>query len=235
MASKNFELDNGLVVTIQKRRTNRNLRLSITPAGLVRVTIPAWAPYKAGLEFAKSRAAWIAAQHTPPALLRHGQPVGKAHHLEFLPKAGLKKPTGRIQLTAVVISYPEQLGINDEDVQKAAREACVRALRSQAEALLPQRLALLAEQHGFRYNSVSIKRLKGRWGSCDHQANIVLNLFLMQLPWDLIDYVLLHELTHTRILRHGPDFWAAMKVLRSDARELKKALRNHQPVVQSVA
>jgi len=235
MASKDFELNSGLIVTVQKRRANRNLRLSITPAGLIRVTIPSWVPYKAGLEFARSREAWITAQHMPPALLLNGQPVGKAHHLKFVPKAGLSKSSGRVQSSTVAVTYPEKLDIDDEGVQKAAREACIRALRSQAEALLPQRLALLAAQHGFEYNSVSVKRLKGRWGSCDHQANIVLNLFLMQLPWDLIDYVLLHELTHTRILMHGPDFWAAMRTLRSDAPELKKALKNHQPIVQSVS
>src|SRR5690606_36436720 len=96
-------------------------------------------------------------------------------------------------------------------VQKAAQAAAIRALRKEAETLLPQRLRTLAEQTGFTYNSVAVKQPKSRWGSCSHQKHITLNLFLMQLPWRLIDYVLLHELTHTKVMRHGPPFWAELE------------------------
>jgi hypothetical protein len=89
----------------------------------------------------------------------------------------------------------------------------------------------LAQKHGFEYSSVSVKRLKGRWGSCDQHQNIVLNLYLMQLPWELIDYVLLHELTHTRILRHGPDFWAAMQRVLPNVKAIRKEMKQHQPVL----
>ncbi len=106
-------------------------------------------------------------------------------------------------------------------------------MRLQAEQLLPNRLASLAGTHGFEYGSISVKQLKGRWGSCDHQKNITLNLFLMQLPWELIDYVLLHELTHTNILRHGPDFWRAMEAVLPAVKNARKTLRAYQPVLYS--
>jgi predicted metal-dependent hydrolase len=73
--------------------------------------------------------------------------------------------------------------------------------------------------------------MKSRWGSCDQHRNIVLNLFLIQLPWEQIDYVLLHELTHTEVLRHGPDFWRAMERVLSDVKQLRKAVRSAQPRV----
>jgi hypothetical protein len=56
----------------------------------------------------------------------------------------------------------------------------------------------------------------------------------MQLPWQLIDYVLLHELTHTTILRHGPDFWRALEAVLPNARVLKKAMREYQPILGTV-
>jgi len=49
--------------------------------------------------------------------------------------------------------------------------------------LLPQRLQAFATQTGFSYRSVSVKQLKSRWGSCNTEKEITLNLFLMQLPW----------------------------------------------------
>ncbi len=230
MPSKDFMLDD-LVVTVYKRKSSRNLRLSITPTGKVRVSIPAWAPYGAGLKFAASRQAWIREQQSPQKLLVDGQAIGKAHHLHFIIKDSATKVSTRVNSTTVIVNCPPALTPSSNEAQEAAREACVRALRAQAEQLLPQRLASLASSHDFNYKSVSVKRLKSRWGSCDHETNIVLNLFLMQLPWELIDYVLLHELTHTNILRHGKDFWQAMSEVLPKTKELKKNLREHQPVL----
>jgi predicted metal-dependent hydrolase len=234
MPSKDFIIDGNLAVTVYKRKASRHLRLTIAPSGQVRVSIPAWAPYRTGLDFAKARQAWIQEQRVTIKVLRPGQPVGKAHHLQFVEKPGITKPASRLADTTITISYPLGEKFGSPAVQQVAREACIRALRRQAEQLLPQRLARLAEAHGFSYASVSVKRLKGRWGSCDQHGHIVLNLFLMQLPWDLIDYVLLHELTHTRILRHGPVFWQAMAEVLPDTPALKKSLKNHQPIVEAI-
>lgn len=227
-------LDGDVPVSIYKRRASRSLRLSISPAGEVRVSIPSWAPYSAGLNFARSKYDWIVSQRKPRQLLAEGQPVGKAHHLRFAAKPGLARPSGRVVPGAVLVSYPPELTVDDPTVQKAARDASIRALRAQAKQLLPQRLAKLAETHGFSYASVTIKQLKSRWGSCDQDKAIVLNLFLMQLPWEYIDYVLLHELMHTRIMRHGPGFWEAMTELQPDSKALRKRLHEYQPVLDSV-
>ncbi len=231
MAHKSFTLDDDLLVTVYKRRGNRNLRLSIAANGTVRVSIPAWAPYRVGIEFARSRRAWITAQQQPQIQLQHGQPVGKAHHLHLLADPAVTRITSRVAGNAVTIRHPSKLPASDQAVQAAAQRACIRALRSQAEQLLPQRLQALAASHGFSYSMVSVKRLKGRWGSCDQHQNIVLNLFLMQLPWELIDYVLLHELLHTRVMRHGPDFWKVMATLTPHVKQLRQQLRQQQPVL----
>jgi hypothetical protein len=114
-------------------------------------------------------------------------------------------------------------------VQKAARSVSIRALRREAEELLPQRLQSLAKAHDFTYGSVAIRQLKGRWGSCSQHSDITLNLFLMQLPWELIDYVILHELTHTKVMRHGPPFWSELEKYAPNARQLRKAILTHRP------
>lgn len=233
MPYKRFILDDDVPVNIYKRRGNRNLRLTIAASGEVRVTIPAWAPYSAGVAFARSREAWIREQRRPANLLADGQPVGKAHHLRFIAKTDVAKAASRVVSGAVIITYPAALLPEDPAVQQAAHKGSVRALRAQAEQLLPQRLAALAAQHGFDYGSVSIKLLKSRWGSCDQHKNIVLNLFLMQLPWEFIDYVLLHELVHTRVMRHGPDFWTAMAEVLPEAKSLRKRLHEYQPALHS--
>lgn len=230
MAFKKFALDERTQVTIYKRKASRSLKLSISPDGEIRVSIPVWAPYRTGLSFAKSRSSWIAKQQMTPSTMRNGQPIGKAHHLFFEPGNGLK-PTSRTQPGRIIVRYPIIMQPSDEAVQRIAKAAAERALRSQAEQLLPQRLAVIAEEHGFTYRSVSIKKLKSRWGSCDHQQNIALNLYLMQLPWQVIDYVLLHELTHTKYLNHSSDFWTHMEGLLPGYKAIKRELRNFKPAV----
>lgn len=231
MAFKQFMLDEHLNVTIYKRKASRSLRLSITPNGEARVSIPAWAPYSAGLRFAQSRYAWIIAQQRPSNLLVAGQAIGKAHHLHYVSDKSATKVSSRVLASEIRVTHPDNVAFQSAAVQKVATSAAIRALRAQAEQLLPQRLASLASTHDFTYHTVSIKRLKSRWGSCDQHQNIVLNLFLMQLPWECIDYVLIHELVHTQVMRHGPDFWQAMAKELPDVQRLRKLMRAYQPVL----
>jgi hypothetical protein len=120
------------------------------------------------------------------------------------------------------------------EVQKAALSASMRAMRLEAAKLLPGRLQELAERYGFTFNSVQIKQLKGRWGSCDSKKHIVLNLFLMQLPWHLIDYVLLHELVHTEQLNHGDGFWRRFLSCEPRAKLYRSQIRKEQPILKAV-
>lgn len=232
MAFKKFGLDEHTEITVYKRRRSRSLKLSVTADGSIRVSIPLWAPYEAGVSFARSRQAWIASQQRPTNYLKDGMAVGKAHHLRFAP-GPYARPSSRLVAEAVIIKHPLGTPSHDPAVQAVAATALERALRVQAERLLPQRLASLAAQHGFQYRSVTIKKLKSRWGSCDQHRNIVLNLYLMQLPWECIDYVLLHELTHTRVLRHGAPFWAELEKVLPRAKALRRTMRTWQPVLQA--
>lgn len=217
---------------LYKRRGARSIRLSVRPDGEIRVSLPYWVPYAAAVQFARSRQVWLAEQlQKVPKALRHGQSIGKSHRIYFEPSETSRKPSSRVTTSAVRVTHPFDATYAEPHVQAVAIRAATRALRSQAEALLPHRLQKLADLHGFRYRSVQIKQLRGRWGSCDHQQNIVLNLFLMQLSWELIDYVLLHELTHTKIMRHGPDFWTEMQRHQPNVQSLRRAIRAHQPAV----
>ncbi|HVX23740.1 MAG TPA: YgjP-like metallopeptidase domain-containing protein [Candidatus Saccharimonadales bacterium] len=228
MAFKQFALTEQINVTIYKRRGSRHLHLRIMPDGMVRVTIPTWTPYATGLQFAESKLEWITTQRPTTQLLRDGLRIGKAHQLRFASKA-VQRPSGRLYANEAVVSLPLGMTADHPAAQKAAERLCIKALRLQAEQLLPSRLAQLAQQHGFSYKTVRVKPMSSRWGSCDQHRNITLNIFLMQLPWSAIDYVLLHELVHTKVLRHGPDFWTAFDRVLPSAKAERRAMRAYQP------
>lgn len=229
MAYKEFVLNSGIKYTVYKRRDCRNVRISISSHGAIRVSIPSWTSYNLGVQFASKKQNWIEENLSISGLMTDGQAIGKAHHLYFKSDKVIKKPIGRLQSSQATVTYPENLSINDPLVQKAARSVSIRALRVQAENLLPHRLQTLSKKFNFNYHSVSVKQLKSRWGSCDSHQNIVLNLYLMQLPWELIDYVLIHELTHTVVMQHGEKFWLAMEKNLPGVREYRKKIKNYHP------
>ncbi len=92
----------------------------------------------------------------------------------------------------------------------------IEALRRQAKAELPPRLAELAARYGFVYNKVTIKHNASNWGSCSSKGNINLNLNIVRLPKVLQDYVLLHELCHLRHQDHGHAFHLLLEHVLTD-------------------
>ncbi len=234
MSVKAYQLDGIGPVQIYKRKGTRSLRLSITADGSVRVTVPASVSYDAGVRFAQSRQAWIE-DHLPQpkAVLGQGHHIGKAHRLVFA-TAETDTVRTRIAGSDIIISRPPGILISHPKAQEAATRASLRALRAEAQKLLPPRLRQLSEEYGFNYSSVSVKQLTGRWGSCDAKHHIVLNLFLMQLPWHLIDYVLVHELTHTKHLDHSAAFWQEFLRHEPRARTYQKEIRHYKPILAAI-
>ncbi len=121
-------------------------------------------------------------------------------------------------------------------IQKHLRRCRAEALHPQldrlaAGKLLKRRLAELAAAHGFAYNRVFIKNQKTLWGSCSSRDNINLNVNLVRLPDELRDYVLAHELVHTRHKHHGPAFWKALDAIVGDSKTLRRKLRQYRPAV----
>lgn len=233
MAYKIFDLDDIGTVAIYKRRGTRNLRLSVTHDGKIRVSIPTWAPYNAGITYARSKKSWLIEQTAKrkSAPLYNGQSIGKQHVLRFIAD-NIDSCRSRVTTHGeIIVKHAYDLDAQNPTVQAAAQKACRRALRNEAEQILPSRLRTLAATHDLHYRSFSVRQLKGRWGSCDQNQHITMNLYAMQLPWELLDYVLLHELTHTVHLHHGAEFWHKLTQLDPLSKQHRKALKDFQPVV----
>ena len=99
--------------------------------------------------------------------------------------------------------------------------------RALARKKLTQRLNELSRLYGLTYNRVFIRNQKTRWGSCSARNNISLNMKLLRLPEELIDYVILHELVHTIEKNHSKSFWAELNKFVGNAGVLKSRLRGY--------
>ena len=96
---------------------------------------------------------------------------------------------------------------------------------AEARGLLIGRLRELAGLHGFQFNRVAVRNQRTLWGSCSPRNNINLNVNLLRLPEELRDYVILHELVHTRPKNHSRAFWPALDRIVGRAKSLQRSLR----------
>jgi predicted metal-dependent hydrolase len=99
--------------------------------------------------------------------------------------------------------------------------------RAKAKRKLSRRLNYLSEKYGFTYNRVFIRNQRTRWGSCSHKDNISLNMKLIRLPDELMDYVILHELVHTRFKNHSKQFWDELDKILVNAKGIDALLKQY--------
>jgi len=101
-------------------------------------------------------------------------------------------------------------------------------LKIEAKEFLPDRVKQHADKIEFKYNKLSLKNIKSRWGSCSRKNNLNLSIHLMRLPDHLIDYVILHELVHTVHHNHSKQFWAMLDKVTGGAKILDKELSKYR-------
>lgn len=99
-------------------------------------------------------------------------------------------------------------------------------LRKRAKSLLLPLLERLSIETSLKFNKVSIRDQRTRWGSCSAKGDIALNYKLILLDRPLARYILIHELCHTRHLNHSKQFWALVSQFDPDYRLHKREIQH---------
>ena len=145
--------------------------------------------------------------------------VSQKRALEFLEQKAEWIEAARERLARKRAAMPPQL-------PPAEQKARIEELRRAAKADLPGRIARLSEATGLKYEKLSIRASRTKWGSCSGRNHISLSLFLMTLPEHLRDYVIIHELCHTIHHNHSPRFHALVdRLVGGREKALNKELR----------
>ena len=224
------------IVQLKKSNKAKRVNIRLKPFGTIELVIPNGGSENDAIAFIVTKKSWI--QKTQKKIdEKESQLTVFDENTKFKTRTfklkieknrrsnvGLKLKDGTL-----LVSYPQSMAVTHPNIQEAIRYGIEEGLRVEAKAFLPGRIAWLASQYGFKHNNVTIKKLKSRWGSCSGVNNINLNLHLMRLPNELIDYVLLHELCHTVEKNHGKAFWSLLnRVTKSRARELDRMINQYQ-------
>lgn len=101
----------------------------------------------------------------------------------------------------------------------------IEALRAQARAVLPGKVAHYAALMGLSPTGVKITTARKRYGSCSAKNSLCFSCFLMRSPDEAVDAVVVHELAHIRHKNHGPDFYTLVQRYMPDYQARKKLLK----------
>lgn len=213
------------VVKVRRSPRARAVKLSVSADGALRISMPSYAPlFLAKRLINSSRASLRELKQAQPERITFsdGDQVGKSHSVLVHTAQTLSL---RVSKQTINVALPTDVAITDPQVQNMIRDAAVKILRKEAKSYLPRRLAFLANQHDVRYERVRFSYASTRWGSCSSNGTISLNISLMMLPFELIDYVILHELAHTVHMNHSTDFWNLVASFDPDYKMHRKALK----------
>ncbi len=221
------------IITLRRSVRASSIRVRVAPDGRLRASLPVYAPVflvKRLIESSRLQLRSLLLEHHSETIFESGMQIGKSHTLLIHHMAASAVSAKRQGQQIIAIVPPDQ-SVTAPHVQRTIRDAVIGALRIEAKSYLTKRLAFLANQHGFSYQKVRFSHASGRWGSCSSNGTISLNIALMKLPFELIDYVLVHELSHTVHMNHSSEFWQCVETALPQYKPRRRELKKQSPSI----
>jgi predicted metal-dependent hydrolase len=223
-------------VIVRSRRRRKTMSITLHPEHGVRVAVPARTASWVVREFVEKRARWIVRTTSeakqPQEPLRFG--AGEAlpylgEQLQILREPFDAAQDERRRVTVTLEGGSLRIVAPDGLDEAARREGVHRAVagwyRERAQEHLAERAALWGRRLGYSATKVLAREQRTRWGSCSADGTLRFNWRLIMADPELIDYVIVHELTHTRVRNHSAEFWAELAKTMPDHRSHRSRLR----------
>lgn len=219
-----------------KRGKRRTIGLSVGPEGLS-VSAPRWTPQAEvdallqqksrwvldKLQQARERAGELARARTVWADGCRFDYLGRPATLRLDPTQDLAQRLHPVEGDAPAVL---SLRLARQASEQQIRDAAHAWLMRQAKALFAERLAHFAPALGVSYKTLRLSSAGTRWGSASADGSIRLNWRLIHLSMEMIDYVVVHELSHLRHMDHSPQFWDVVASVMPDHAQRRQALKH---------
>lgn len=193
----------GISYTLKLSSRSRRLSIAVNTHGDVIVTAPRFVPKYKISEFVESARSWIEkqreVQQKKPSLISatHCLYFGKDYSVKVSKRMdGTVKVGKEVIIAAPLVTSHQSL------------VALISSwLKARSVEYVTKRVYELSEQMNLPFNGLAFKQQKTRWGSCSSKKNLNFNWKLIHAPTEVIDYVIIHELSHTKEMNHGKRFW----------------------------
>jgi predicted metal-dependent hydrolase len=207
----------------------RRLSIRVFPDARVEVVVPPRARPHDVQEFLRTHREWIEAKRAQALRNRPKPAVFPPPQIEFAAtgerwRLHIAGGSGAVRTAELGDSLTRVLCVTGTGGPGAVRKALRAWLLRAALPRLTPRVAALSAATGIPYSRVSIRRQRSRWGSCSARGTISLNACLLFQPPAVVDYLVVHELTHVRHMNHSARFWQAVERNCEDWRALDREL-----------
>ncbi len=198
-------------IMVHESAKAKNIRIQVGVRGVL-LTIPLGSKLDKGLHFLDTKSAWI-----EKALLKlqenkafTQQTILSLAAQSFVIKGLPSSHSGCIFFLkdgVLQVEYPSHADISTPPYRQVIKDGIEKFVMSEAKRLLIKRLREISTTINLPYHTAKIQRSKSRWGSCSNKKHINLSAYLIFVPQELSDYVIIHELCHTKEMNHSDKFW----------------------------
>jgi predicted metal-dependent hydrolase len=238
IAERQISLSGRIVsYTVKRSLGARRVRIEIKDGTGLTVTIPRHCKLESVEDMLVAKSGWVLrnidrydrpGEHAARKQLTFGDTVpylGEEMTIVSSQEAGLDGPVDLCGHDLVVHQCLD--GVNLEPLLE-------QWYRTQAASVLEQKAADSAAAVSVKYNRLSIRGQRTRWGSCSHRGTLSFNWRLVMAPMPVVDYVVIHEVAHLKEMNHTKRFWTLVAESCPSWREHKKWLDDHGTELASV-
>jgi predicted metal-dependent hydrolase len=218
-------------VEIRESARVRRLNVRVYPGGQVRVSVPKGTSPATVQSFLTRHRDWIERKVAQFSVVEEASlPVsidvpstGDTFVVHYRPgRAGFRLPADRVLEVRHAPDQPEE-----------ARRVLATWAMAEAQRSLEPWLAALSAETGLTYRAVQWRRQRTRWGSCSRSGTLSLNVAVLFQPPEVVRYLFIHELSHTRHMNHSAKFWSLVESHEPDWRTLDRQLTDGWRLVPS--
>lgn len=199
MSELHLEGDPRITVELRRRDGSRRLSLRVSRLdGRVTMSLPRWTAKGEAMEFAREKETWIRAQlaQTSERIVPHagGGLLFEGHQIQIaaVPKGPVRIENGGLLVPGSPEQIPPRIGAF---LKETARARLVLACDHYANML------------DVRYERISLRDTRSRWGSCTSAGNLMFSWRLVMAPVEVLDYVAAHEVAHLLEMNHSRAYW----------------------------
>jgi predicted metal-dependent hydrolase len=218
-----------LDVRVQVSERRRTVRLTVERDSSVTAVIPPDVDGAGLAKVVRSRQRWLYAKLAERQALGDTRPPREYRSGEGFPYLGRGYRLLIVgQAPAAVRLIRGRLELRRDCLDDPARHLS-RWYRRAGEPWLRRRIRPWADRMNAEVASLRVLPLGYRWGSCSADGKVSIHWAAMQLPPDLVDYILAHELAHLRRYDHSPEFWRLVERAMPDYQSRRDRLRRLGP------
>ena len=220
-----------VMYAIKRVPRSRSIKVRVEASGEVVVTAPKLVPKFIIERFVKVNEGWIERHMSKLALTKTAFPV-------FEWEQKLVSYLGKLYTIRITIQ-DLRFKINNNEIiispvtglPADAKKMLVTWLKREGEREIAERTVKWSEKMGVNYRGIRFRQQKSRWGSCTHQNHLSFNWRLIHFKPEIIDYVVIHELSHTKHHNHGSEFWELVDQFDPSYKQKVKFLRRQSLVL----